>query len=258
MFRTIIDMKSKIFVLALFTLIAGINVPESSAAEEPERTYLYNLTLLRAEPGALEKVIDLLLAIHEGGFYEAAGDHAPFIARHSQGDQWDLALLYPMESFEEYYDDDRIEDRAESALPEFDAALNDLLSFREETYVLGPELDIVSAAYSDSALYHFEMFRARAGKHKELLRQREMENVYLDAMYGYTNLIFERIAGGDYDSLTIGFYDDWMDFATRPDFTDAEAEAAARAAGFENRAAISFYLRELLISHNDSFATKVE
>ena len=40
--------------------------------------------------------------------------------------------------------------------------------------------------------------------------------------------------------------------------TDEEKEAAARAAGFENLADISFYLRSLISGHHDTLAVKVK
>ncbi|NIR43505.1 MAG: hypothetical protein GWN99_09320, partial [Gemmatimonadetes bacterium] len=39
-------------------------------------------------------------------------DGQPFMMRHSQGDHWDLLLLFPMGSFGEYYSEERIFQRA--------------------------------------------------------------------------------------------------------------------------------------------------
>jgi hypothetical protein len=48
-----------------------------------------------------------------------------------------------------------------------------------------------------------------------------------------------------------------IDFATDPDLTDEEFEDAALKAGFESRSTIGLYLRQFLVGHNDTIATKV-
>lgn len=55
--------------------------------------YLYKLVMVRAAPGRLLELIDAYH--HAGSSSEAFGEVRPFIMRHSQGDQWDLLLIYP-------------------------------------------------------------------------------------------------------------------------------------------------------------------
>lgn len=78
-------------------------------APDARDAYLYRTLLVRAAPGALLEVIDLYR--DQMPTYEAAGER-PFIMRHSQGDQWDLLLLFPMGSFADYYSPSSIARRA--------------------------------------------------------------------------------------------------------------------------------------------------
>jgi hypothetical protein len=65
---------------------------------EPARAgdgeFLYRARLVQAAPGKLLELIDLYKA--SWAEYAAAGDEAPLWVRHSQGDRWDLLLLFPM------------------------------------------------------------------------------------------------------------------------------------------------------------------
>ena len=84
----------------------------ASAHGQTEGDYLYNVTMLRAAPGhftELESVLEESLAVHE-----MAGDRSPFWIRHSQGDQWDFMLIYPMGDFSSYYTPERVHRRASS------------------------------------------------------------------------------------------------------------------------------------------------
>ena len=72
----------------------------------PPSGYLYRATLIQAAPGKLLEVVDLYKAGWPG--VRDSGDEAPIAMRHSQGDRWDLLLLFPMGSFEQYYGRDRV------------------------------------------------------------------------------------------------------------------------------------------------------
>jgi len=113
-------------------------------------------------------------------------------------------------------------------------------------------------AYAENGFFHIEMFEAAPGKAGELLRQRRMENAYLVATGQPPNMIFRRAAGSDVDVFTIGFHESLESFAAPAPASDEEKEAAARAAGFESRADISFYLRSLISRHHDTLAVKVD
>ncbi len=56
----------------------------------------------------------------------------------------------------------------------------------------------------------------------------------------------------------IGLHEDMQAFAAPGRVSDRDKEAAAMAAGFEDRADISFYLRSLISSHHDTLAVGAE
>src|SRR3954471_442695 len=74
--------------------------------------YLYKATLVQAAPGKLLELIDLYKA--RAAASQAAGDEAPLWMRHSQGDHWDLMLLYPMGSYADFYRPERIAKRKQA------------------------------------------------------------------------------------------------------------------------------------------------
>lgn len=102
------------------------------------------------------------------------------------------------------------------------------------------------------------MFAAASGKEGELLEQRRMENAYLAATGQRENMIFRRAAGSDVDVFTIGFHPSLEAFTAPAPANAEEKEAASKAAGFKDRADISFYLRSLISGHHDTLATKVD
>jgi hypothetical protein len=71
-------------------------------------------------------------------------------------------------------------------------------------------------------------------------------------------MIFRRAAGFDVDVFTIGFHDNLEAFAAPSNVSDEQKEGATNASGFKDRADISFYLRSLIASHNDTLATQVD
>ncbi len=110
----------------LLAMLAAVSPPQDGG-------YLYKTVLLRAAPGHLLDVIDLLK--DRLPVYDAAGDERPFIIRHSQGDHWDLMLIFPIESMSVYHASEREERRsraaAEAGLSEeaFLGRLQDLVAF---------------------------------------------------------------------------------------------------------------------------------
>jgi len=83
------------------------------ASRSAEPTYLYKTTFIRAAPG---KLLDLIALYKDRmAVIEAAGDERPLWWRHTQGDQWDLMLLFPLGSYTEYYAGGRISRREKAA-----------------------------------------------------------------------------------------------------------------------------------------------
>jgi len=70
-------------------------------------TYLYKASLVQAAPGKLLDLIDTYKKIFAEET-KVAGDATPLWMRHSQGDRWDLLVLFPMGSYMEYYTPDRV------------------------------------------------------------------------------------------------------------------------------------------------------
>jgi hypothetical protein len=239
-------------VAALLAALLAFNAPN------PDDGYLYKTLLVRAAPGDLLQLIELYQEMMPA--FDAAGEERPLMMRHTQGDHWDLLLLYPMGSFADYYSADRIAARDRAAgsgrsLSELMKEPDGLIAWREETYVVGPAVEVVQEAFAEHSYYHVEMFIALAGRRAKLLEERHMENKYLEGIDRPQNLIFTRVAGAAWDSYTIGFYDDIKHFAGSADVPDEQAEAAARAAGFEGADRIGSYMRTLIQRHQDTLAT---
>ena len=225
--------------LALLCL-AALALPIAAGAQQArlEGNFLYKVSTVRAATGSLSPLLD---------WVSARRDKLPFVMRHSQGDQWDLMIVVPLETWAAFATRNRpIE------LP------GELIAFEEDHFAYGPAISVLRSAYSDNAFFHVEMFSAAPGKAGELLEQRRMENRYLESTGQTTNTIFRRAAGSDIDVFTIGFHEDLEAFAAPAPASDEDREAAAIAAGFKDRADISFYLRSLISSHHDTLAVKVE
>lgn len=219
--------------------------------------YLYRATLLQAAPGRLLEVVALVKSGWPG--IRESGDEPPIAMRHSQGDRWDLMLLFPMGTWQEFDAPERIARRAKArtaAAPEL-ARLSDATAWTEDVFVYGPALADVRAALGAAGFFHVEMFEALPGKYAELLRQREMENDYSRRLGLPQNLIFARDCGAAWDVFTVGGYRDLKQYAEAGDVPEAKAEEAARAAGFDGARAIGPYLRTLISLHHDTLAVAV-
>jgi hypothetical protein len=226
------------------------------------QSFLYKAMFVRAAPG---KLLELIALYKERmPVYDAAGDVRPFWIRHSQGDQWDLMLLFPMESWPAYYSAGRIARRnaaaAKSRLPQADFARKfyELAAWHEEVFVEGPPLETVRKHFEGAGFFHLEIFMALPGKQGELRKQREMENAYLTGMGRPANLIFTHDQGAAWDLFTLGFYRDLKHYAESADIPPAKQDAAAKAAGFAGADAVGPYLRTLIASHHDTLALAVK
>lgn len=230
------------------------------SAENLEGDFLYRVTTVRAASGSLSDFLNGYAALKTSGYYGEAGIPAPLLMRHSQGDQWDLIFIQPMAGWSSFYDEAATAKRqsAEIEFADLLAKSNALLAFSEDHFAWGPDFESLKKAYQENNFYHIEMFAAAPGKADELLQQRRMENDYLAATGQTTNLIFRRAAGSDIDVFTIGFHENLQAFAAPANASDQDKEAAAVAAGFKDRADISFYLRSLISSHHDTLAVKVD
>ncbi len=145
---------------------------------DAEGSYLYRTQLVRAAPGELLELIDLYK--DRMPVFDAAGEERPFIMRHSQGDQWDLLLLYPIGSFADYYSQDRRARRQAAAAnadvseSAFRRAVDERVAWREDLFVMGPDLDVVKSHFESAGYFHVEMFIALPGMREKLIEERRM------------------------------------------------------------------------------------
>ena len=219
---------------------------------------LYRTTLIQAAPGKLLEVVDLYKAGWPGS--KDSGDEPPIAMRHSQGDRWDLLLLFPMGSYAEYYAPERIakREKARAAAAAVLAKLQDDVAWQEDVFVFGPPLSEVRGQLGAAGFFHVEMFETLAGKRGELYRQREMENDYSKRLDLPQNLIFVRDCGAPWDLFTIGGYRDLKHYAESADVPAAKQEEAAKAAGFDGSKGIGPYLRTLIALHHDTLAVAIK
>jgi hypothetical protein len=255
--------KTSIF-LALFVLAAlyPIAAPAAGGPPSEEPSYLYKTTFVRAAPGKLLELIDLTKS--RMAEYQAMGDEPPFWWRHTQGDQWDLMLLFPMGSFTEYYAKERVSRRkkaaAASALSQtdFQKKLDACSSWKEDVFVWGPPLERVKKEFTGMAYFHVEICVALPGKQAELYKEREMENAYGVATGRPENMIFVRDQGAAWDLYTLGCYRDLKHWATSAEMTKEQRDEAAQRAGFKNSDEIGPYLRTLIDMHRDTMGVAIK
>jgi len=245
-------------IYSVVVLLFGLS--SLTSAETLEGDYLYKVTTIRAATGTLADLLDWEVQLKGSKYYEEAGQEHPLLMRHSQGDQWDLLVIVPMQSWTDYHSREATQKRRDAAVQnaELIATGQTFFAFYEDHFAYGPPWSALKTAYAANDFYHIEMFKAAPGKTNELLKQRRMENTYLTTTGQTANMIFRRAAGSDVDVFTVGFHPSLEAFAAPAKVTLQEKEHAAKAAGFKSLADISFYLRSLISGHHDTLAVKVD
>lgn len=241
--------------LILLALTLGVAAPAPAAGPSG---FLYKASLVQAAPGRLLELVELYKSLRAG--LGESPDEPPLWMRHSQGDRWDLLLIFPIGRYADYYASERVA-RREKALRSVETVLSkirDSIAWQEDVFVVGPPLAELKSRAAGAAFFHVEMFQALAGKRAELAREREMENTYLKALGRPQNLVFVRDQGAAWDIFTIGFYRDLKHYAESADISEAAQDAAARAAGFESASRIGPFLRTLISSHHDTLAVAIK
>jgi hypothetical protein len=236
----------------LLVMILTVLLAPTTSAAEP--TYLYKTKLVQAAPGKLLDVLDLLKASQAE--FKNAGDEQPILMRHSQGDHWDILVLIPMKRYADYYSAERIAKRTQT-FRDIESKLEGLIAWQEDVFVYGPAVADLRKAFDSSAFFQVEMFDSLAGKEADLFKEREMENAYLKTLKRPENFIFVRDQGAAWDMFTIGAYRDLKHYAESAGISEADQDAAAKAAGFEAANRIGPYLRTLIRSHHDTLAVSV-
>ncbi len=206
---------------------------------------MYKTTIVRAAPGKLMDLIDYYK--NEISIAKSSGEDEPVMMRHSQGDQWDLLILQP------------IMELNNSMNPSYGNKYYDMIAWKEDIFGYGPKHQDFKNRINEGRYYHVEMFVSLAGKQKELLTEREMENHYLRLIERPENLIFTRdMGGGKFDIFTIGIYNDIKHYAESADIPEDKKQEAAIKAGFEGADKIGTYLRTLINEHHDTLAGRIE
>jgi len=229
------------------------------AAPAPE---LYRFVLVQAAPGRLLDLIDLYKK--RLPVIAAGGDEVPYIVRHSQGDRWDLCVIYPSGSFTSYYSAERVQKRAAAAAAsgvsgeQFARQFYDLVAWHEDVFVDGPPLPVFRDYVKDLGLLHLEMFQALAGKRDALIAERGMESAFNRARARPEALLFTHEQGAAWDVITIDGFRNWRHYAESETISVELNESAAKKAGFANADAIGPYLRSLIALHHDTLGTVVK
>jgi hypothetical protein len=219
--------------------------------------YLYKVSLVQAAPGRLLDLIELYKL--QADLVKGAGDEAPLWMRHSQGDHWDLLILWPMGSYSEYYQQERSAKREETEkAAKLHTRIRENTAWREDLFAFGPPLADLRKAFAGGAFFHVEMFVALPGMFGELYKEREMENTYAKALKEPENFIFVRNQGAAWDIFTIGVFRDLKHYAESADVPAKDQEAAAKAAGFEAPGQIGPYLRRFIREHHDTLAVAIK
>jgi hypothetical protein len=242
-----------VHLLLVLTLLAGLQ-----PAQGPE---LYRFVLIQAAPGRLLDLIDLYKK--RIPVMAAGGDDVPFIVRHSQGDRWDLLVIYPSGSFTSYYSAERVRRREAAAAAsgvtgeQFAKQFYDLVAWHEDVYLEGPPLAAFRDYVKDVGLVHLEMFQALAGKRDLLITERGMESAFNRARSRPEALLFTHEQGAAWDVITFDAFRNWRHYAESETIPADVNDAAAKKAGFANADAIGPYLRSLISLHHDTLATVV-
>lgn len=234
----------------------------STPAQTPPPPELYRFVLIQAAPWRLLELIDLYKK--RIPVMVAGGDEAPYIVRHSQGDRWDLLVIYPSGSFTAYYSADRIRRRDGAAAAsgvtgaQFAKQFYDLVAWHEDVYVEGPPLPVFRDYVKDLGLLHLEMFQALAGKRDLLIAERKMESAFNRARSRPEALLFTHEQGAAWDVITLDGFRNWRHYAESETIPVELNEASAKTAGFANVDAIGPYLRSLIALHHDTLGTPVK
>jgi hypothetical protein len=253
-------------VLVLLFLCCGAGAAFAAAPQAAQQPfvpattltpYLYKVSLVQAAPGKLLDLIDLYKTQAE--LVKAAGDEVPLWMRHSQGDHWDLLILWPMGSYAKYYQPERLAKRDETEkAAKLHTRIRENIAWREDLFVFGPPLADLRKAFAGGTFFHVEMFVALPGMFGELYKEREMENAYAKALKEPENFIFIRNQGAAWDIFTIGVFRDLKHYAESADVPAKDQEAAAKAAGFDAPSQIGPYLRRFIREHHDTLAVAIK
>jgi hypothetical protein len=246
---------------AILVAAAGPAAAQSPAAAVTSPQPLYRLQMLQAAPGRLLELIDVVKK--HAALATAGGEAAPVTMRHSQGDHWDLAVLWPMDDWAAYYSQARMAKRDAAARAsgrtpvELARELDPLVSWHEDLYMRGPSVEALRVHVKDMGLLHYEMMQALPGKRDALIEERRMENAFNRNRGRGETLIFVREAGADWDVVTLGVYRNWTQYAESDLIPKDTNDEAARKAGFTDAGGVGPFMRTLISTHRDTLGPQV-
>lgn len=233
----------------------------SAQVAMPSRPELYKFVTIQAAPG---KLPDLLAAYRQRApVMASSGDEMPVVVRHSQGDRWDLLVIYPVGSFTEFYGRERVTKRegagAASGVSNaaFQTKLYELIAWHEDVFVWGPPLAELRAYVQGTTVAHLEMMQAMAGKQDELTKQRYMESAFNVNRGRPQMLVFTHEQGAAWDVITLDAWKDWRQYGEAQMVAADVSDAAARKAGFASADAVGVYMRSLINTHHDTLGSVV-
>ena len=245
-------------------LAAAVVSTASSAAAQvamPARPELYKFVNIQAAPG---KLPDLLAAYRQrAAVITAGGDELPIVVRHSQGDRWDVLLIYPVGSFTDYYSRERMAKRDAAGTASgtsnaaFQARLYELIAWHEDVFVWGPPLAELRSYVQGTTVAHLEMMQAMAGKHDELTKERYMEGAFNENRGRPRMLVFTHEQGAAWDVITLDAWKDWRQYGEAQMVSPEVSDAAAKKAGFANADAVGVTMRSLINTHHDTLGSFV-
>lgn len=245
--------------VALALCLSAWPAVAAAQAALPARPDLYKFVTIQAAPGRLP---DLLAAYRDRAPVMAAnGDEPPIVVRHSQGDRWDLLVIYPIGSFTEFYSRERMARREAAGAASgvsnaaFQARLYQFIAWHEDVFVWGPPLAELRAYVAGATVAHLEMMQAMAGQHEALARQRYMESDFNARRGRPRMLVFTHQEGAAWDVITLDAWRDWRQYGEAQMVAAEVSEAAAKAAGFASADAVGTAMRSLINTHHDTLGT---
>ena len=177
MLRTLVILAA-VLLMSVGPIAQGAPRPTESAGSRE----LYRFTFLQAAPGKLPDLI--ALCQKRAAAMVSGGDERPIAVRHSQGDRWDLLIIWPVGNLADYYSRERTARRDDAATAgglstdAFAREFYDLVAWHEDVFMQGPPLSELRTYVSGATLAHLEILQALAGKRDELIRERERESEF--------------------------------------------------------------------------------
>ena len=244
-------------LLALAPAVPRASRQQSAAPPAP---HLYRFQVLQAAPGRLLELIEA--AKKSAALAVKAGDEAPVIVRHSQGDHWDLVVVWPMGEWTVYHDPRARRAAGGGAKRRLSTGggvrqICTLVAWHEDLYVRGPAVDALRAHVKDASLLHLEMMQALPGKRDALVEERRMENAFNRNRGRGETLIFVRDAGAAWDVVTLGAYRNWRHYAESEMIPPERTTRRRRRRASRTPTASGPYMRTLISTHRDTLGPQI-